>query len=164
MTAVVSRRRFLQGSAVTIIAASQFAKAQDWFAPALVYPALKIGNVNSLKPGSAVNFSYPDEASQGILLQLTEQAIGGVGRGRDIVAYSAACTHMGCGVQYKSGRLQCPCHYSLYDPAKNGQVYQGVASSYLPQIPLRVAANGDIYAIAVEGLIWGRAVNLLKGA
>jgi len=160
----VSRRRFLQGSTVAIIAASRFAGAQNWFAPNLVYPVIKIGNVNNLKAGTAVNFNYPDDTSQGILLRLGERAIGGVGTGQTIVAYSAACTHMGCGVQYKSGRLQCPCHYSLYDPAKNGQVYQGLATSYLPQIPLRVTANGDIYAIAVEGLIWGRAANLLKGA
>lgn len=161
---VVSRRRFLQGS-VTIVAAASLAKAQSWFAPALAYPALKIGNVNDLKVGTPVSFNYPDEQAQGILLMLGTPAIGGVGRARDVVAYSAACTHMGCGVQYKSGRLQCPCHYSLFDPAKNGQVYQGLASSYLPQIPLRIAQNGDIYALAVEGLIWGRARNLLpKGA
>lgn len=160
----VTRRAFLQGAAVTIVTATSLGKAQGWFAPQLAYPALKIGNVNALKDGVAVNFNYPDDASQGLLVKLGTPAIGGLGKGRDIVAYSAACTHMGCGVQYVSGRFRCPCHYSMFDPAKNGQVYQGLASSYLPQIPLRIAKNGDIYAIAIDGLVWGRAQNLLKGA
>lgn len=161
----ITRRRFVE-SGMTIVALASLPRAKaQVMAPSLGYPATKIGSLSTLKDGVGQYFAYPDDAAQGILLKLGKPAIGGLGQGRDIVAYSAACTHMGCGVAYKGERLQCPCHYSLFDPAKNGQVYQGLASSYLPQIPLRIDANGDIYAVAVEGLIWGRARNVLpKGA
>jgi arsenite oxidase small subunit len=48
----------------------------------------------------------------------------------------------------------------MFDPAKAGQCYQGLASTPLPQIRLRVAQNGDILAQGVVGLIWGRARNI----
>jgi arsenite oxidase small subunit len=64
---------------------------------------------------------------------------------------------MGCTVGYKNGRFVCPCHYSIFDPTKNGEVYQGLAVEYLPQIRLQVVQqSGDIYAQGIEGLIWGR--------
>jgi NADH-dependent fumarate reductase subunit C len=73
------------------------------------------------------------------------------------------CTHMGCPVVYSKKRFLCACHYSLFDPAKNGQSYQGHASEWLPQIILRFEPRtGDIYAEGVEGLIWGRVRNVLK--
>ena len=159
---VVNRRRVVQVlGGVTMASLTGAGKAQFWFAPSLTYPAVKIGNVNSLKDNEPVYFSYPDDRSQGILVKLGKPAVGGVGRGRDIVAFSAACTHMGCGVQYKGGRFLCPCHYSLFDPAKGGLNYQGLAGTGLPQIQLGVAANGDIYARAVNGLIWGRVRNII---
>ena len=73
---------------------------------------------------------------------------------------SALCTHMGCPVQYEEGRFICRFHYSMFDPAKSGHPYQGLASSWLPQIPLRIDGKGDIYAVAVAGLIWGRVKNV----
>lgn len=161
----ITRRRFLEGG-MTIVALASLPRAKaQVIAPSLGYPAMKIGNVGKLQKGTAAYFNYPDDAAQGVLLKFGKPAIGGLGKERDIVAFSAACTHMGCPVQLKGERLQCPCHFSMFDPAKNGQVYQGLATSYLPQIPLRIDSNGDIYAVAVEGLIWGRARNILaKGA
>jgi len=129
------------------------------------YPLQTIGNVNELTEGEPVYFTYPDGQSQGILVKLGREAVAGVGPDRDVVAFSAACTHMGCGVQYREGRFVCPCHNSMFDPAVNGQVYQGLATSYLPQIALRVdGRTGDISAAFVEGLVWGRVDNLPNAA
>ncbi len=158
----VSRRAVLKAGVATgamIALGPSFAQAelQD-------YPLQKIGNTNDLVEGEAVYFTYPDGQSQGILVKLGREATAGVGPERDIVAFSAACTHMGCGVQYRGGRFVCPCHLSMFDPAVNGQVYQGLATSYLPQIGLRVEGNGDISAAFVEGLAWGRVDNLAEGA
>ena len=90
-------------------------------------------------------------------MKLGTLAIGGVGPQQDIVAFTALCTHMGCPVAFKEGRFICPCHFSQFDPAKNGEVYQGLAVEYLPQIALHVVAGtGDIVAEAIEGVIWGR--------
>lgn len=158
---VVSRRGMLKVlGGVAMASLTGVGSAQFWFAPSLTYPVIRIGNVRNLATNQPVYFNYPDERAQGILLKLGRAAIGGVGSARDIVAFSAACTHMGCGVQYKAGRLVCPCHYSMFDPAKAAQVYQGLASTGLPQIQLRVAANGDILASAINGLIWGRVKNV----
>lgn len=159
MAATLSRRSVFKVLA-GVVAVASGGKAQYGYAPSLAYPALKVGNINNLRDGQAVYFNYPDGSAQGVLVKLGQRAIGGVGRGRDIVAFSAACTHMGCGVQFKGGRFVYPCHYSMFDPAKAGQCYQGLASTPLPQIRLRVAQNGDLLAQGVVGLIWGRARNI----
>lgn len=158
---VVTRRRLVQIlSGLTMASMTGVGRAQFWFAPSLTYPALKVGNTRNLQNNQPVYFNYPDSRAQGLLVKLGRPALLGVGSGRDIVAFSASCTHMGCGVQYKGGRMVCPCHFSMYDPAKAAQVYQGLASTSLPQIQLRIQANGDIFANAVNGLIWGRAKNI----
>jgi arsenite oxidase small subunit len=50
----------------------------------------------------------------------------------------------------------------MYDPARNGVPYQGLASNYLPQITLRIdTTTSDIYAEGMSGLIWGRAWDVM---
>ncbi len=158
---MLSRRRVVQVlGGVTMASLTGAGKAQFWFAPSLTYPAVRVGNIRNLQNNQPMLFNYPDARAQGILVKLGRPALGGVGPNRDIVAFSAACTHMGCPVVYKNGRFVCPCHYSMFDPAKAAQVYQGLASTGLPQIQLRVAPNGDILANAINGLIWGRVKNV----
>jgi Rieske Fe-S protein len=57
-----------------------------------------------------------------------------------IVAYSAICTHTGCDVtSWHPDRqlLECPCHYSLYDPKEGAKVVGGPSPRRLPALPLR---------------------------
>ena len=56
------------------------------------------------------------------------------------VAYEAACTHAGCEVAYQleSRKLGCPCHGSVFDPARGGAVAQGPAKSPLGKMAVRV--------------------------
>jgi arsenite oxidase small subunit len=109
--------------------------------------------------GRAVAFYYPDQNASAWLVKLKTPAFEGVGPEQDIVAFSGICTHMGCPVGFDGDRFVCPCHYSMFDPAKNGHVYQGLASDYLPQITLRLDAAGDIHAERMSGLVWGRATD-----
>ncbi len=73
-----------------------------------------------------------------------------------IVAYSKICTHAGCAVgmlryplydaHSPPPGLVCPCHYSTFDPATGGTVTFGPAGRPLPQLPLRVGADGHLEA------------------
>jgi arsenite oxidase small subunit len=125
------------------------------------WPSVRIGNAATLEPGKPVAFGYPDEHSPAWLLKLSGPGYEGVGPAKDIVAFSGICTHMGCAVEFVGERFVCPCHKSMFDPARNGQIYQGLASDYLPQVRLRVDGAGDIYAEAMSGLVWGRASTVM---
>jgi rieske iron-sulfur protein len=64
-----------------------------------------------------------------------ERAVEGV------VAYSAVCTHTGCDVTVwhaDSQQLECPCHYSHYDPKVAARVVSGPAPRPLPALPLKI--------------------------
>jgi rieske iron-sulfur protein len=57
-----------------------------------------------------------------------------------VVAYSAVCTHTGCDVTaWHPDRqlLECPCHYSLYDPKEGAKVVSGPSPRRLPALPLK---------------------------
>jgi arsenite oxidase small subunit len=157
----ISRRDFIQltsaGSALLLTGLN----TEGIAAPAKSYPMKKIGNIKNLKENEPFAFIYPDEQSPCVLLKLGNEAIGGVGPEKNVVAFSTLCTHMGCPVSYSQGRLICKCHYSMFDVSRNGQSYQGLASQWIAQITLRSdAATGNIYAEGVEGLIYGRIGNL----
>jgi rieske iron-sulfur protein len=65
-----------------------------------------------------------------------------------VVAYSAICVHTGCDVTNwdpKSQLLQCPCHYSTYDPKQAGKVVSGPAPRRLPALPLKIV-DGQLVA------------------
>jgi rieske iron-sulfur protein len=59
-----------------------------------------------------------------------------------VVGYSAICVHTGCDVtNWDANRqlLECPCHYSFYDPKQGGKVVGGPAPRPLPALPLKIA-------------------------
>lgn len=67
-----------------------------------------------------------------------------------LVAYSKVCTHAGCPVAlYRASarELFCPCHQSTFDVLRGGARTFGPAARGLPQLPLRIAADGSIEAM-----------------
>ena len=80
-----------------------------------------------------------------------------VTRGRaaeGVVGYSAICTHTGCDVigwHADSQRLECPCHYSQYDPKAAAQVVSGPAPRPLPALPLRIEEGRLVVAKPLTG-------------
>ena len=85
--------------------------------------------------GSAVTFK--DAGNPAVLVHLNNG---------DFVAYSAVCTHQGCTVAYKNGQLACPCHGSVFDPAKGAEVVAGPAPKPLSQIPVKVEGGEVVKA------------------
>ncbi len=155
MSEASSRRLFLRASAVAATAAATGVAAA---APATA--SKKIAKLSELKPGDAVNFTYPQD-EPAVLLDLGRRVSGGIGPRGSIVAYSALCQHMGCPVNFEAQRAQlvCSCHASVFDPARGGDCIEGPSTRGLPRIALKV--EGDtVFATGVTGgLVYGRGCN-----
>jgi arsenite oxidase small subunit len=163
------RRQFLRGTGIaaaagiaTVVGPSP-SKAAVPLAR-VVYPSRKLANIKDLKTDEPVDIAYPDADSPGVLLKLGKAVEGGAGPERDIVAFSTLCPHKGFPLSYVAAdkTLNCPGHYSRFDCEKGGQEIWGQATQNLPQFALRVDGNGDIYAEAVDELIYGRLSNVLS--
>lgn len=66
-----------------------------------------------------------------------------------ILAYSKICTHVGCPIslwEQQTHHLLCPCHQSTFDLGDSGVVVFGPAARALPQLPLKVDAEGYLVA------------------
>ncbi len=164
----VTRRDFLKATgsvaAAAPVAASTTAQAAvgETGRATLQYPVKAIGRASAMS--APVQFTYPDAASPCVALKMGAPVPGGVGPDQDIVAYSTLCTHMGCPVSYDPGTkaFKCPCHFSLFDAEKGGQMICGQATENLPRVILKYDNNsGAVSAVAVDGLIYGRQSNVL---
>jgi nitrite reductase/ring-hydroxylating ferredoxin subunit len=91
-----------------------------------------IASESEVAPGSA--FKFTDSGNPALLVHL---------KSGDFVAYSAVCTHQGCTVAYHGGQLACPCHGSVFNPARGAEVVAGPAPRPLPEIPVKVE-GGEI--------------------
>jgi len=166
----ISRRRFLVygstalASTTILLKIPGMAKAQE--AQVLTYPKKWLAKLNSLKDDVPVFIQYPDDQSFSTLVKLGIPAGGGVGRQKDIVAFSTICTHQGGPLmgtykpEYKTLGA-CPYHLTTFDLRRYGIVVAGQAYQSLPQILLEIEGN-DIYAVGVMGLIFGRNHNLMS--
>jgi arsenite oxidase small subunit len=132
--------------------------------PALInYPSKKLANTSELKLNEPKSIAYPDADSPGVLLKLGSRVEGGVGPDGDIVAFTVLCPHKGfpLGYQPADKSFSCPGHYSRFDAEKGGLQIWGHATQNLPQFQLSIDENGDIYAVGVDELIYGRLSNVL---
>jgi arsenite oxidase small subunit len=163
----LNRRDFLKAGSGAVAGAAGLSvltpgPAAGAAAPNPDYPVLDVAALVDLGPGDTIPFHYPDASSPALLMRLPASAMGGVGEDASIVAFSLLCTHKGCTVSYNAerGMLICPCHWSSFDPSKDGSLIIGQASQSLPRIALRVN-EGTVQAVGVQGLIYGRHTNVL---
>jgi len=164
----VGRRQFLRGSAATAagavaVAVAPAAPAKAAGAARVDYPSSRLANVKDLKKNEPFDILYPDADAPGVLLKLGTRVEGGVGPDGDIVGFTIICPHKGFPLAYSADKrtLNCPGHYSVFDPEKGGQQVWGQATQNLPQYMLRVDDKGDIYAEGVDELLYGRLSNVL---
>jgi thiosulfate dehydrogenase [quinone] large subunit len=95
-----------------------------------------IAETSEVPTDSAKAFTDADSGQPAVLVHL---------QSGDFVAYSAVCTHQGCTVSYQpqSQKLACPCHGSVFDPARGAAVETGPAKTPLPEIGVAVQ-SGEI--------------------
>lgn len=172
----LSRRIFLKssgGAAAAVGAATAaFIPISAEAAPAagtntstnLNYPKRGVGKAGGMPVNQVVAFAYPDASSPCVAIRMGSPVMGGVGPNQDIVAYSTLCSHMGCPVGYdgETKTFKCPCHFSIFDPEKGGEMVCGQATENLPRVLLNYDAKTDtVAAVGVDGLIYGRQANIL---
>jgi Rieske Fe-S protein len=85
-----------------------------------------IARVSEVPPGSAIEFRDDYSGERAVLVRLE--------KGGRFVAYSVVCTHQGCPVAHRDGELVCPCHGSVFDPARGGAAVRGPAQQPLQEI------------------------------
>lgn len=161
--AMLSRRSFLflGGGALLTVAVSGVAGAEGLSLQMAPYPRRKVGRLSALKAGQPVAFQYPFKHPNctNYLYLLSAPAGGGIGPGRDVVAFNSMCPHQGGPLD---GKLQarhqvlgpCPLHLSTFDLTRHGMVVSGHATESLPQVVLELQGD-DIYATGVMGLVYG---------
>ncbi len=139
---------------------------QDTVFKVAEYPRKWVAGAGQLAEGKPKRFFYPYEEPhcKSFVVKLGTQAGGGVGDGKDIVAFNLMCPHMGGtldGQYCHNVKVQgpCPVHLSTYDLTRHGMTIAGHATEPLPQVVLE-EKDGQIYAVGVLGLIYGYASNL----
>ncbi len=143
----ISRRRFnaitvwaiggliSAGMAVPAIAyiigpALQSSKAQDW---------VRLGSTSKVELGMPTLFKVTVEQQTGWIKNEQEISVYVLTEdGRDYVALSNICTHLGCRVRWVTDRNQyiCPCHNGQFD--KQGVVVAGPPPRPLDRYQVRV--------------------------
>jgi ubiquinol-cytochrome c reductase iron-sulfur subunit len=112
---------------------------------------LPIGTIQTVFPEDAVGRAD----SQTLLIHVEQGLLQLPGQGAEwapqgFVAYSKLCTHAGCPVGlYRANehRLICPCHQSTFDVLNGAVPSFGPAARPLPQLPIRLEADGTFSAL-----------------
>jgi Rieske Fe-S protein len=84
-----------------------------------------IARVSEVPLGAAVEFRDDYSGDRAVLVHI---------EGGQFVAYSVVCTHQGCVVVYRDGELVCPCHGSVFDPARGAAAVRGPAQKPLQEL------------------------------
>lgn len=102
------------------------------------YTPVKIEGAAELKPGTALNFYYPNENDTAILVRAKDG---------NFYAYGQKCTHLACPVYYarEANRLECPCHEGGF-AVETGNVLYGPPPRPLDKVEIELK-NGEVWAI-----------------
>ncbi len=145
----VSRRKFglaLSGATVLSACSSSTPSSRRTFA----------GRLDELVADEPFYFDYGDVGDAFLLLSSTELE-DGIGPQKNLVAFIAVCTHMGCALPISSYDreekvLECFCHQSRFDPYRNGIQTAGRATQSLVRLDLDLDEDGQIFAALPAGL------------
>jgi ubiquinol-cytochrome c reductase iron-sulfur subunit len=104
--------------------------------------------IDNLAKAAVLVVRLPKEALKGSPEQQKKQWDWSVD---GIMAFSKICTHVGCPValyEQQTHHMLCPCHQSTFDLSDNGRVLFGPAARSLPQLPIRIDPDGNLFAVS----------------
>ena len=120
-----------------------------------------------LKPLTNYLFHYPYASTPCLLLDLGRD-VGGVGKGKSIVAFSAICSHKlayparevsfirfqaNASSKSEAGRIHCCADHSVYDPAMAAKVVAGPAPLPLAAVVLEFDSKTEtLRAVGISGI------------
>jgi Rieske Fe-S protein len=136
-----SRRQFVKIACCSALAVGAGWLAKDkLFARAQEAGPKLLGRMEEIPVGGYKLFRYPTESDPCIIVRLSET---------ELVAYSQACTHLMCPVNYQHDKRQfyCPCHEGFFS-AEDGHVLAGPPPRPLPRIKIEVR-DGAIHAVGL---------------
>lgn len=113
-------------------------EAQNW---------IRLGSVSKVELGTPTLFKAKIERQTGWITNEEELSIYVfTENGRDFVALSNICTHLGCRVRWISEQEQffCPCHNAAF--AKNGDVVSGPPPRPLDQYQVK-EEDGQLFVL-----------------
>ncbi|MEX0891079.1 MAG: Rieske (2Fe-2S) protein [Gemmatimonadota bacterium] len=132
-----SRRTFLR----TVAAAAATGALNSGCASVVSTPVRPVDGRIRLDPAA-----HPSLSGAGGFLRLQPEGartpVYLVSTGYGYAALSPICTHLGCTVEVRGERLECPCHGSTYD--RSGRVLRGPAERSLRSFPVRTLRDGTI--------------------
>lgn len=91
----------------------------------------------AMATNSSKSFTNPGDGQGSLLIRLSNG---------NFVACERACTHAGVPVDYDSGsgKLVCPAHNAIFDPANGFNLVSGPGNGPLPTVAIRVNGDGTI--------------------
>ncbi len=103
------------------------------------FAPVKIEGAETLQPGNALNFYYPNENNTAILVRTLDG---------NYHAHGQQCTHLMCPVYFekRTNNLECPCHEGAFD-TQTGAVIYGPPLRPLDKIEIEIRAGGEVWAI-----------------
>ncbi len=106
------------------------------------FSPMRIDAAETLAPGNALNFRYPNENDTAILIRTADGEYN---------AFEQKCTHLTCPVYYakENDRLECPCHEGGFD-AHTGRVLYGPPPRPLGRVEIEKRPNGEIWATGIR--------------
>ena len=118
--------------------ALQETNAQDW---------IRLGPVTKVEPGTPTLFKFKVKRQSGWIVNEEEKSLYVYTEdGRDFIALSNICTHLGCRVRWIVDQTEffCPCHNATFN--KKGEVISGPPPRPLDRFDVKVE-NDQLFVL-----------------